>query len=118
MGLGWKTYLLYTRSQYDAFRIENETLIRERRQAFKEWILGLPWMKWVPLQFRSEQEARIVIGLICLLYWEKEVNISFSNDMRCVRNEPRNEEEMLAWMKADGWHGPGIDEPKDKTKKK
>lgn len=111
MGLEWKKYLLYYRRDYDAFRTANEAILRERRQAFKEWILGLPWMKWVPLRFRNENEARIVIGIICVLYWEKEVCISFSNDMTCVRNEPRNEEERLAWMKADGWHGPGIDRP-------
>lgn len=102
-------YLLRYRYQYDAFRKENEALLRERSQAFKDWVLSLPWMKWVELRLRTEQEARAVIGIICVLYWDKEINISFSNDMRCIRNEPRNEEERIAWMKADGWHGKGID---------
>lgn len=118
MSREWTSYLLRRQAEYDAFRDSYEKLIRERRQAFKDWVLGLPMMQWVPLRFRSDKEARFVIGLVCVLYWEKEVNISFSDDMSCIRNEPRTEEETLAWMKATGWHGPGIDKPKnDKAEK-
>lgn len=105
----WSQYILRYRSQYNVFRLENETLLLKRSRAYKEWIESLPWMEWVPLRFRSEEEARLVIGIICVLYWDKEINISFSNDFRCIRNEPRTKEELLSWMKGAGWHGKGID---------
>lgn len=108
-------YLLRYKSQRDDFREKYKEQLRQYAGAYRRWIWSLPMMEWVPLQLRPEEEE-VVIGIICILYCDKFVCISFSNDMRCIRNEPMNEEEMLAWMKATGWHGPGIDRPKNDTK--
>lgn len=105
-------YLLRYQSQIDAFRESHKDELRQYAGAYRRWIQSLTMMKWVPLQLRPEDEE-VVIGIICILYVDKFVNISFSDDMRCIRNEPRNEQERLAWMKATGWHGPGIDQPKN-----
>ena len=112
---GRERYLLRTRSQIEAFRENNRDAIRQNAGAFRKWVRGLPFMEWIPLQLRPEDEE-LVIGVLCLLYIDGFVRITFSDDMRSIRNEPLTDEENLAWMKATGWHGPGIDRPNNDTK--
>lgn len=107
-------YLLRTRSQADSFREKHRDALRQYAGAYRRWIRSLPFMVWTPLRLR-EDEMEVVIGIICMLYIDGYVCISFSDDMRFIRNEPLDDAEMKQWMKATGWHGPGIDR-KEKEK--
>lgn len=101
-------YLLRNQSRIDAFKKIHRTELRQYAGAYRRWIRSLPYMEWVLLQLRPEEEE-IVIGIICVLHCDRHVCISFSNDMRCIRNEPLDQKEMLTLMKDTGWHGPEID---------
>lgn len=103
-------YLLRTQAQIGAFRLRFGEAVKRNAKAYTDWINSLEYFEWTPVVCRPEHEE-FVTGLICLLYIDGEVNISFDNTATKVQNEPRTEEEMLAWMKRTGWHGPGIDRP-------
>jgi len=106
-------YLLRYQHQIDAFRSRYGEAIRRNQEKYAEWIRSLPFFEWTPVICRPEHEE-FITGLICILYIDKIVNISFDNTATRIENEPNSEEEYKAWMKATGWHGPGIDKPDNK----
>lgn len=89
-------YLLRTQAQIDAFRESHGKLIREKNDPMASWFNGLPLYQWVRLQCRPGEEAATV-GLLCILYLDGRINISFSRDGEYIRREALDLEEYQAW---------------------
>ena len=89
-------YLLRTPSQICSFRLRYARMIDSRAEAFRVWVRSLPMMKWCPLLIRPGNEE-LAIGIICILYIDGQICISFSEDMQFIRNEPLDEDEYRQW---------------------
>ena len=89
-------YLLRTPSQVLTFRERYTRTIDSRAEAFRAWVRSLPMMKWCPLLIRPGNEE-LAIGIICILYIDGQICISFSEDMQFIRNEPIDDEEYRQW---------------------
>lgn len=89
-------YLLRTPSQVLIFRERYARTIDSRAEAFRAWVRSLPMMEWYPLLIRPGNEE-LAIGIICILYIDGQICISFSEDMQFIRNEPLDEDEYRKW---------------------
>lgn len=89
-------YLLRTGRQTAMFRTRYARFIEARSGAFRSWVRSLPLMEWSPLVIREGQEES-VIGILCILYIEQKICISFSEDMQFIRNEPLDASEYQKW---------------------
>lgn len=89
-------YLLRTPSQVLTFRERYTRTIDSRAEAFRAWVRSLPMMEWYPLLIRPGNEE-LSIGIICILYIDGQICISFSEDMQFIRNEPIDDEEYRQW---------------------
>lgn len=89
-------YLLRTPSQIRSFRLRYARMIDSRAEAFRVWVRSLPMMKWCPLLIRPGNEE-LAIGIICILYIDGQICISFSEDMQFIRNEPLDDDEYRKW---------------------
>lgn len=89
-------YLLRTQSQVRVFRERYARAIDSRAEAFRVWVRSLPMMEWYPLLIRPGNEE-LAIGIICILYINRLICISFSEDMQFIRNEPLDDEEYRQW---------------------
>lgn len=90
-------YLLRTTEQYDAFRrLHPEN--RQREEALAAWVQEMPLYEWVRVTWRPGQE-QATIGLLCCLYLEGRINISFSRDMDYIRHEALSMEEYQDWAR-------------------
>ena len=89
-------YLLRTPSQIRSFRLRYARLIEDRSSVFLNWVRSLPMMEWYPLLIRPGNEE-LSIGIICILYIDGQICISFSEDMQFIRNEPLDENEYRKW---------------------
>lgn len=83
--------------QIDAFRRRYAEIIAAKSPAVISWFRALPLYEWVPLRIRSGEEE-ILIGLLCLLYQDGIINMSFSSDMCCIRHEAGSPEEYREWL--------------------
>ena len=94
-----RPYLLDTASKKAAFVAKYGRHIEKFRQPYINWISALPMMEWInPLQGSSTSNPEFVIGLVCLLYIEGEINISFSDPAaELLRREPASLDEWHAW---------------------
>lgn len=89
-------YLLRTPSQIRSFRLRYARMIEERSSVFLNWVRSLPLMEWSPLLIRQGYEE-YTIGILCILYIDGQICISFSEDMQFIRNEPLDEDEYRQW---------------------
>lgn len=85
-------------------------VIADNEKNFIDWVNSLPLMTWTTLCIPANQEE-IYIGLLCILMIDKKINATFSNDGMSIKREASSQAELLEWMKANDWHGPGIDTP-------
>lgn len=90
-------YLLRTDLEIQEFRKRHERLLRDYSDAYVRWINSLPLMEWTRLALPKGQEEA-VIGLICCLYDEGSVNITFSHTCTSIRRDPANEDEYQQWL--------------------
>ena len=90
-------YLLRTPSQVLTFRERYARTIDSRAEAFRAWVRSLPMMEWSPLLIRQGYEE-YTIGILCILYIDGQICISFSEDMQFIRNEPLDDDEYQRWM--------------------
>lgn len=100
-----RTCLLVTRTQLEAFERSMGDRLEPKMRSCLRWLEGIPLETWFnPVERVRDPEARKeVIQTICALYWHRDVNISF-NEYMWLKLHPRNEQERLAWLKANGWH--------------
>lgn len=97
-------YFLYTEQQREAFIASNDLMIQKNRKAFANWINNLPLGVRVSYLDRiKENERGFIIGLLCLLYCEEQINISFHEEGRLLSREPRNDKEYITWVKEYGF---------------
>ena len=89
-------YLLRTPSQIRSFRLRYARMIEERSSVFQDWVRSLPLMEWSPLLIRQGYEEQ-TIGILCILYIDGQICISFSEDIQFIRNEPLDDEEYRKW---------------------
>lgn len=89
-------YLLRTPSQIRSFRLRYARLLEARSSVFLNWVRSLPLMEWSPLLIRQGYEEQ-TIGILCILYIDGQICISFSEDMQFIRNEPLDEDEYRQW---------------------
>lgn len=94
-------YLLRTQQQVLDFGTRYAEWIRQAGPAYVRWVNDeLPKSdQWVSIERDSEKETGMIIGLLCWLYYEKEINISFNAYASAIRKEPRNREEYEQWNK-------------------
>lgn len=90
-------HLLHTDREIQEFRRRHERLLRDFSGPYIEWIRSLPLMEWTPLRLPKGQEGA-VIGLLCCLYDEGSVNITFRNTCTSIRRDPANDEEYQEWI--------------------
>lgn len=97
-------YLLATKKDVDAFAKRNRELVAANREKFINWIKSLPLGRKVNYLNGVERTAiPSIIGIICLLYWEGAVNISFYDNASLISREPENMEEFRQWSKEAGF---------------
>lgn len=89
-------YLLRTQAQIDAFKERHAALIREKGPELARWFNGLPLYRWTRLQLRTGQEEATV-GLLCILYLQGDINITFSRDGDYIQREALSPEEYQEW---------------------
>ena len=89
-------YLLRTPSQICSFRLRYARMIEDRSSVFLNWVRSLPMMEWCPLLIRQGYEEQ-TIGILCILYIDGQICISFSEDMQFIRNEPLDDDEYRQW---------------------
>lgn len=90
-------YLLRTDLAINEFRKRHAKLLRDYSAAYIQWINSLPLMEWTRLTI-PEGHGEYIIGLICCLYDEGSVNITFSNTCTSIRRDPANGEEYQQWL--------------------
>lgn len=97
-------YFLYTEQQREAFIASNDAMIQKNRKAFANWINNLPLgVRLSYLDRIKENERPFVIGLICLLYCEGVVNVSFHEEGWSISRDPRTSKEYSQWMQEYGF---------------
>lgn len=90
-------YLLRTDLAINEFRKRHAKLLRDYSAAYIQWINSLPLMEWTRLTI-PEGYGEYIIGLICCLYDEGSVNITFSHTCTSIRRDPANDEEYRQWL--------------------
>lgn len=96
-------YLLRTQAQIDAFRANYADIIKEKGETMREWFNRLPLYEWTRLQCRPGQES-VTVGLLCHLYIEGQINITFSRDGDYIQRGALTQEEHEEWIKSHYRH--------------
>lgn len=89
-------YLLRNERDRAAFIERFDPVIRKNAAALEAWFGRLPLYEWVQFKPPAGKEE-IVIGILCLLYLEGRINLSFSRDLRFIPREAASVEEYDAW---------------------
>lgn len=98
-----RKYLLTTASSEAAFVLKYGKAVDRLLPQYVEWVNNLPMMEWRdPLTGAGASNPEFVIGMICLLYQRKLINISFSDPRaEYFRREPASEQEYLEFVRRD-----------------
>lgn len=92
----WEAYLLRTERQKADFLARFSLIVGQNAATLEAWFGRLPLYEWV--QFKPPVgKEEIVIGILCLLYLDGRINMSFSRDLRFIRREAASVEEYEAW---------------------
>lgn len=89
------SYLLRTESQINDFRSRYGPVIEKASPDIIKWFNALPLFQWVPYQ--PPGDAAIYTGLLCILYIEGKINITFSKDMASIERGARSDKEYEDW---------------------
>lgn len=81
MNKDYSKYLLRYDSQINSFKERYQDLINKKKQVYIDWVNKLDCNKWYEFirPEAPEKEIEFVTGLLCVLYVEKEIYISFSD---------------------------------------
>lgn len=90
-------YLLYTPEQISAYRTRYAAFIAKYRKAYRDWFQSLPGWEWVRLPVMDERTAEAVIGLLCILYIDNDINLTVDKTVMMVMRNPLNAEEYEQW---------------------
>lgn len=89
-------YLLRSASEIESFRARNARLIELHRNRYKTWFNSLPLFRWAPLPLDSPELA-LIVGLLCILYIDGEINLTVSRDGGAVMRGVMSDTEMDEW---------------------
>ncbi|MBQ3712105.1 MAG: hypothetical protein II891_06895 [Bacteroidales bacterium] len=93
-------YLLRTDAQAAAFRRRfREDALAVAMRSMEAWFQRLPLFEWVPFRPEPSREE-IVTGLLCLLYIDGRINLTFSSDMRFLQRGALSPEEYHKWVQS------------------
>lgn len=92
-----EVYLLRYKWQTEAFRTKYAAYIAKNRGAFLDWWGRLPLYEWVRLPF-SGRGVAAGIGLLCLLYIDGEINLSFNSTVTAIQRQANSEEEYNQYI--------------------
>ena len=97
----YSKYLLRTPEAMLAFSIAYANWIEHTAPIYAHWVNEeLPMNdQWFTIERNTERETQMVIGLLCWLYDEGEINIQFNEYAYAIRKMPRNNEEYKNWNK-------------------
>ena len=97
----YSKYLLRTDEEILDFSVRYADWIRDAAPTWAHWVNeDLPMNdRWVSLERRTERETQMVIGLLCVLYDEGEINIQFNEYASAIRKMPMTLEEFQQWNK-------------------
>lgn len=90
-------YLLYTDEQISDYRSRYAAFIAKYRQAYRDWFQSLPVLEWVALPIMDERTAEAVIGLLCILYIDGEINLTVDNTVTKIQRGPLDAKEYEEW---------------------
>lgn len=93
----YASYLLRTAAQAESFRTVYAKAIEKGASAIEEWFNAHPIYEWIPYRPRPGTE-RVTTGLLCLLYLERRINITFSRDMKYIQRGARDEQEYQEYL--------------------
>ena len=97
----YTSYLLRTGRQIAGFRARYARFLASAGDEYVSWINSLPLWEWIDLRPRFDDKALpVVIGLICILYIDGKVNISFNETATGIRREDGTEEEWGRYFKS------------------
>lgn len=81
---GRQKYLLYTPEQISGYRTRYAAFISKYRKAYRDWFQSLPGWEWVRLPVMDERTAEMVIGILCILYIDDEINLTVDKTVTMV----------------------------------
>lgn len=90
----YSTYLLRTDGQRREFLRHFGRYMAKEAGSYISWIESFPLMKWTRyLAGVPEKNIPVLIGVLCILYCERKINISFDNTAQMIRREPKDLDE-------------------------
>ena len=95
--MGNEACLLRYKWQAEAFRNRYGAFIEKNTDAFLAWWDRLPLYEWVSLPFNGNAVMEAGIGLLCLLYIDGIINLSFNETVTSVMREALTEDEYRTW---------------------
>ena len=90
-------YLLRTELEIKAFRNRYAEGIKKFAPQYLVWFNSLPIFQWSMLRV-TKQNAEFIIGLLCILYIDGKINITFSSDCAQIMHNPLTDEEMEPFL--------------------
>lgn len=99
--------MLRTVCQEKEFRERYAAIILARASAIEAWFNSLPLFTWVPLRIRPDEEE-VAVGILCLLYIESRICLTFSSDLSHIQRGTRSIEEYRAWIDTNCYR-PAVD---------
>lgn len=94
-------YLLRYQSEIDGYRESCAAFIEKYGEQYRDWFGRLPMFQWVPLPYMNDKTARLVIGLLCILYLDGVINLNFNSAVTHVYRCPLNQAEFQAFIKSN-----------------
>lgn len=92
-------YLLRYQCQIDQYRQQYAGFIEKYGERYRAWFQSLPLWEWVPLPYMDERTAKAVIGLLCILYIDGMINLTFNSEVTKVQRGHLTDEEYEEYVK-------------------
>lgn len=92
-------YLLYYQREIDLYRKQYAGFIHKYGEQYRVWFQSLPLCVWVPLPIMDDKMARAVIGLLCILHIDGQINLTVNNEVSEVYRNPLSDEEYQEYIK-------------------
>ena len=90
-------FLLRTPAQVRDYLEIRDGFYRRNALEWMAWIAKLDFGVWVPLDLEPGWEEA-VIGMLCVLYRDRQINITFNRTATAIRRDPADEDEYKAWI--------------------
>lgn len=94
-------FLIRTNGQAEGFKARYGDYVSSSAAQMEQWVKALPMGRWFEVG-TSSKAAEGVIGLLCLLYADGRINVTFNRQATAIRRDPESLEEFLSseWKNA------------------